>query len=37
MRGKCDNKEGDFTEHIRSLGFQDIREGLTLQRWHYGV
>jgi hypothetical protein len=32
MGGKCDNKEGDIIENIRSLGFQDIREGMTLKR-----
>ena len=31
MRTECD-KEEDLTEHIRSLGLQDIREGVTLQR-----
>jgi hypothetical protein len=28
---KMYNKEGDFTEHVCPLGFQDIREGVTLQ------
>ena len=33
MRGKCDNKEGDLNQaHLFSLGFGDIREGVTLQR-----
>jgi hypothetical protein len=32
MGGKCDNKEGDIIENIRSLGFHVIREGATLRR-----
>lgn len=32
MRGKCENKKGDLIKHIRSLGFGNIREGVTLRR-----
>jgi hypothetical protein len=32
MGGKCENSEGDVTEHIRSLGFRDMREEVTSRR-----
>ena len=39
MGGEHDGKEGYLNYHIRSLGFQDIREGVTLQKvilWRLG-
>ena len=32
MRGKRDNGEANLNEHIRSLGFWDVRGGVTLER-----
>ena len=32
MERTCDNKEGDYTENIHSIGFWDIRGGVTLRR-----
>ena len=32
MGGTCDNNEGDLIEHICSIGFMDIREGVAFWR-----